>query len=326
MPLSEANKLERVKHVTASEIAAVLGISPYRTAQSVWSEKVGETKPFEGNDATEDGNILEPAIIKMAERATGIKMVPNSELSICKDFPLIAATTDAFGFTGGNDQATLTVQVKSVGPGAIRAWGDPTERIDSIPPFIVPQVIAEMAATNLIAEPCVVAMLYVKPVRIYRIAFDQDLWQAILPRIEAFWHHVKEGTPPPVTDYVAAGSWIRDHYKQRSPDLRLLSGPERYDMAHWIKIHETAKIEKARAELEAEEAAARIKECIGKDAGIRDDQGGWSATWKASKDSIAINWKEVSARAGASSEDIAAETTIKPGARRFLIRVDQKGE
>jgi predicted phage-related endonuclease len=323
MPLPEANKLERVKHVTASDLAKVLGLSQFGNELTVWSEKTGESEPTPSNDDMETGNEMEPAIISMAQRRMGVTLRPNSELMICKDFPILAGTPDAIAIA--NDGTPMfTVQAKTLGHQSVKSWSDPDEKPDGVPPAVAIQVMCEMASAGLTVEPCLVAAYYVKPVRLYRVAFDRELWDAILPRVEAFWKFVQSGTPPPVRDYAASHEWIRDHYKQRSADLRLLSAPEDRELAHWMRTHEMAKKNKMDAELLQEEAAARLKESIGAEAGVKGV--GWSATWKASKDSTITDWKEVAERAGATAEDIALSTKTKPGSRRFLIRVDPKGE
>ena len=54
--------MDRSKTIGASEIGAILGINPYMTPADVWMVKTLRKPEFAGNEATERGLILEPAI------------------------------------------------------------------------------------------------------------------------------------------------------------------------------------------------------------------------------------------------------------------------
>jgi len=49
----------RKSGIGASEIAAVIGISPFKTAHGLWQEKTGAVEGFKGNAATQRGSDLE---------------------------------------------------------------------------------------------------------------------------------------------------------------------------------------------------------------------------------------------------------------------------
>ena len=54
--------MDRSKTIGASEIGAILGVNPYMTPADVWMVKTLRKPEFAGNEATERGLILEPAI------------------------------------------------------------------------------------------------------------------------------------------------------------------------------------------------------------------------------------------------------------------------
>src|SRR5690606_29202656 len=62
---------ERRKAIGASDVAAVLGVSPWATPWEVWAEKTGRLEPWSGNAATDLGTRLEPVIMDMAEAELG---------------------------------------------------------------------------------------------------------------------------------------------------------------------------------------------------------------------------------------------------------------
>jgi putative phage-type endonuclease len=59
-------KLRRGK-LGSSDMAAVLGQDPFKSAADVWLEKTGQAGGFDGNEATDRGNRLEPVLIAWAE-------------------------------------------------------------------------------------------------------------------------------------------------------------------------------------------------------------------------------------------------------------------
>jgi putative phage-type endonuclease len=61
----------RAKGIGASELAAILGLDPYRTPLDVWMEKTGRKPKFEGNEATFRGNVFEDAVGQYMQRAIG---------------------------------------------------------------------------------------------------------------------------------------------------------------------------------------------------------------------------------------------------------------
>lgn len=62
---------ERRKRLGATDVSAILGVNPYKTAYEVWLEKRGMLEDWEGNAATELGNDLEPVLLDKAERIWG---------------------------------------------------------------------------------------------------------------------------------------------------------------------------------------------------------------------------------------------------------------
>lgn len=72
--------IERNKTIGASEIGAIMGVNPYRTPVDVWLVKTGRQPEFEGNEATNRGLLLEPAIGAWFARHTG-RFVENCQVT-----------------------------------------------------------------------------------------------------------------------------------------------------------------------------------------------------------------------------------------------------
>lgn len=69
--ITQEQRLARADKIGSSDAAAILGLDPYRSAADVYLEKTGQAAGFEGNDNTDRGELLEPAIIEYAMRELG---------------------------------------------------------------------------------------------------------------------------------------------------------------------------------------------------------------------------------------------------------------
>jgi len=85
----------RAKGIGASELAAVLGLDPYRTPLDVWMEKTGRKPQFMGNEATFRGNALEDAVGAYMQRELGNdwKQIQGGQF-VHPEFPVIRCNPD----------------------------------------------------------------------------------------------------------------------------------------------------------------------------------------------------------------------------------------
>lgn len=66
--------------VGGSELAAILGISPWQTALGLWLLKTGRVDPPEPTEAMEAGSYLEPGILKWYGARTGREIIAGTDL------------------------------------------------------------------------------------------------------------------------------------------------------------------------------------------------------------------------------------------------------
>jgi len=173
--------------VGASEIAAILGQDPYRTAADVWRSKV-EGERLELNEHMVRGICLENGLLDWWERLDGRKLERRQKL-----------------FTSPNGWACATcdgvvsahiVEVKC--PVGGKAWDDRAQRF----PFhyqlqCVWQIGVASDATGVqhTAELCA-GPVWGRLMR-FPIQFDAALFALMLERAEEFMAHVRAGTPLP---------------------------------------------------------------------------------------------------------------------------------
>lgn len=139
--ITELQRQQRADKIGSSDAAAILGLDPFKSASDVWLEKTGRVEPFAGNEATERGQLLEPALLTFAERQLGKRFARDvmcehpSRLLVAN---LDGAVTEPhdFGF-----HAIEIIEAKSTVMG--EEWGE--EGTDQVPERVSVQVHHQFA-------------------------------------------------------------------------------------------------------------------------------------------------------------------------------------
>lgn len=99
----------RSKGIGSSDIASIIGISPYKTKYQLWEQKAEIKKDdFKGNWATERGKRLEPKVRFWINKKFNLNLEPK--IKIHKDNPIFRASAD------GVDEKTKTlIEIKCPG-------------------------------------------------------------------------------------------------------------------------------------------------------------------------------------------------------------------
>jgi len=129
---------ERRKGIGGSDVAAIMGISPWKTAFQVYQEKRKEVNDWEGNEATDWGTRLEPAIRQWYSDQTGRPVRLPDKIMYSSEYPFMLATLD--GFT--DDRRVIQIKTSRYSKG----WGEPGT--NQIPHDDMVQVQPEMVVTG----------------------------------------------------------------------------------------------------------------------------------------------------------------------------------
>ena len=73
--------------IGASEVAAVVGLSPWETPFSLWLRKTGQVPPLEESRAMHMGHLLEPVVCQLWIEATGFRVIKASAKDIIYQDP-----------------------------------------------------------------------------------------------------------------------------------------------------------------------------------------------------------------------------------------------
>lgn len=182
---------DRAKYLGGSDIAAVLGISPWKTPLQLWQDKTMPAMP-ENHDperlkVLNRGKRLEPYILDMIRAEHGLQITAVNQRYIDASVPYFASEIDA-------EAGPLNIEIKTVSPFKIKEWGE--EGTDALPLHYVAQVQWGMGITG--REQCDVFALIGDDLRRYSVLADDDLIVAMRDKAQAFWRqHVLTLNPPP---------------------------------------------------------------------------------------------------------------------------------
>jgi putative phage-type endonuclease len=182
---------ERTSRIGASDAAAILGVSSYKTPYEVWLEKTNRVEPWEGNDATSIGTALEPLLLDHAEQDLG-DLQRNVFIPAPAGLP-IGATLDAQVIATGDVVETKTSGMRKGAP-VVGYWGE--EGTDHIPQEYLVQTQLQMFCAG--AEVAhVYALLGGWPVVKYLIRYDKELASILTEQLTQWWHaHIIGDVPP----------------------------------------------------------------------------------------------------------------------------------
>jgi putative phage-type endonuclease len=314
---------DRRSGIGGSDIAAILGLSPWKTAVDVWLDKTGQsTEDAIGNaEAVRWGTLLEDVVAREYSERTGSAVqrvnrilrhpehewaIGNIDRAIVSPGSRVRVADDGGTLLG----ASGLLEVKTASAYKAGDWGRDSDE-DAVPVHYQAQVMWYMALTGR-AWADVAALIGGQRMVIRRIYADDETIAAMLERANEFWHkHVLKRTPPdPAKAKDVERLFPADNGEAVEADEELLSA---YNAAR------AAKNDMAYAEARYEEAVERIKLALGERSALTLN-GKPLVTWKAAKPTRRTDWKEVAAALNAPAEVIAAHTTETPGSRRFLIK------
>lgn len=84
----------RRKGIGGSDIAGILGMSPWSSPIKVYQDKIGELPPIEGNESMYWGNVLEDIVAKEFQKRTGMKVRKKNAMLYHPEYPFMTANVD----------------------------------------------------------------------------------------------------------------------------------------------------------------------------------------------------------------------------------------
>lgn len=316
---------ERRSGIGGSDIAAILGLSPWKTAVDVWLDKTGQRKDDTVGDAeaVRWGTLLEDVVAQEYAGRTERKVqrvkrllrhpahewaIGNIDRAIVRKRSVVRVCSDGGTLLGADG----LLEIKTASAYKAGEWGRDGDD-DAVPLHYQAQCMWYLGITG--QTWCdVAALIGGQRLVIRRIHRDDETIAAMLERAHEFWHrHVLgQRAPEPTTARDAETLFPADNGEALEADDALL---EAYNAAR------TAKARMAEAEAEYEAAVERIKVAMGELSALTCN-GQTLVTWKAAKPTRRTDWKAlVHHHWPVPPADLVEQfTTETPGSRRFLLK------
>jgi putative phage-type endonuclease len=308
---------KRRKAIGSSDAAAILGLSPWKSAMDIFLEKTGliEEQPDPQREFLLDlGSQLEPVIAHLYEKQTARQLKGNGiTFLLHREYPNLGASPDRFvvGEARGVELKTEN-QFQD-------EFGEPGT--DQVPYHYLIQCAMCMAVTNLPVWD--VALLHGGVAfDIYTIERDLELERDMIDQLCEWWdHHIIGKTPPDID----GGSGWKVYLRQKFPrDILpvMEADTETHGLINNLRVVKQILKEYVGIESELEN---RLKLVIGEHEGIAGQFG--RITWKKAKDTQVVDWQslalELGEKFGMTPERMAdmvrGFSEAKHGARRFLF-------
>lgn len=267
---------QRTKGVGGSDVAAIMGLSPWRTPLQVWLEKTGreQTQDISDKPYVAFGNTMEPVIGKWyAERFPTFTV--RRVNAICQSItrPWAQASLD-YEVNDGRRWGVLEIKTARTA----QDWQD------GVPDYYLTQVTHYMSVTGRPFADVAVFFRDACEYKVFRVERDPEDVSAVDQAVNTFWHdYVEAGIMPQLTGTAGEVASLTDYYGKPADTFTQLhdASPEAVEARQAIAEY----LDAARAEKQAKEAktkaTATLAKLIGDGKGLDTDVA--RVTWVRSE-------------------------------------------
>lgn len=268
MRLTREQEAERIHTLGASEVSAVLGVNPWRSAFDVWASKAvpGGRGPLipssTPSEQAELGHLMEPLILRLYCSRTGVEVRPCETTYRHPELSWLTATPDALVV----GQRVL-VEAKNVGARVMSHWDD------GVPPYVTAQAQQQLIVVGgEIAERVdVAAVLGGAGLSIYAIHPDVELQALMLEQLQRFRRDYWErDVPPPRGPLENLDEYARKRFTRVRSGVEVSSDKELLRLL--AERRRLKAIEKATA-ADLADIDGAIKSLVGEREGLTGDWG-----------------------------------------------------
>lgn len=187
---------ERIK-IGASDVAAALGVCPFKTTAELAAELLGRVEPKPVNQAACDiGNRIERFVAYEYGIRTGARLIQSR--SKREDLGYVHPEREWLEVHPDFESEDRIVECKTVGPRMAFNWG-PEGDTDSIPYYVLAQVVTQIACHPTLNKADVAAYFGGGDFRVFPVEPDQATIDAVLERLDRFMAGVLKGEMPFLT-------------------------------------------------------------------------------------------------------------------------------
>lgn len=237
---------QRRSGIGSSDVAAICGLSPWRTALDVYCEKIAPPDAPQPamNPAMEWGHRLEPVIAQAYADTTGAALAIPAAIEKHATKPFMLASLDR----EWADKSRI-VECKSTSERMGGKWGEPGT--DDIPEMYLLQVQHQLAVTGL-AVADVAVLVGTHDFRIYTVRRHAELIAQLEQMEEDFWKAVLCKEPPqPDWKHPNTLNLIRNMFGVSGDIVELTGECELHAARYNVVREQIGKLEAEKKELQA---------------------------------------------------------------------------
>lgn len=238
------SKVDRAGWIGGSDLAAIIGVSPWKDAHALYLEKTGALPPDEAETkAQRRGRLLESAIANLYAEDTGARIEQGDtfELPTAPGIPGRAQVDFIEIVPVGDDTKEtprIPLEIKSASEFTRGQWGP--SGTDDAPVYYCTQVHWQIAATGADFGR-LVALLGADDLRVYTIPRDEKVIAYLLDAAREFWQRVQDRNPPPMNYEHPRTGDILDRLFRNINATEIVQAGEHED--HWRAVMEQAQAE-----------------------------------------------------------------------------------
>lgn len=214
--------------ITASKVAAILGVSPWESPRSIWHKMHGDLPREEATAAQSRGHYLEPAILAWWRDQHGVE-VDESSRDLWIEQPTFlhgdwaAATPDAESEVHDQFGEAHRCLVEAKSAASDDDWGAPGT--DEIPTYYLVQVMWQMHVSGI--HRCYVPIITGR-LRFmeYVVDYVPEWGRQLEGRMRAFYDTLAVDTPPDLDDTVATYEAVRKVHPDIEPKAEVEVPPD----------------------------------------------------------------------------------------------------
>ncbi len=294
--------------ITATDVAAIAGLHPYKTPHDVYLEKTGQKGEIEPNAAMQTGTDLEPFIAAVYRQRFNVETV-RADFVTHPSHPQLGCTPD---FYIGSD---TVLEIKWCGIHAAQNFGD--EGTDDIPAHYLCQVNWQCFVTG--RSKWVLYVLGPWGFREYKGKHNEEFTRRLSFQALKFWgEYIESENPPPLSGHAPDSAWVN----QKNPldDGSIIQATDLIEDEVAELGNELQSLDELAQVIEGRKN--RIKDFMGEASILKTASGNF--TWKKPKDRETTDWKAVAMELASLINEpkyldsaIADHTTTKEGTRVF---------
>ena len=265
--LTNEQRLKRRNGIGGSDVAAICGLSSYKSPIDIYFQKTLDDLEDVSNDNIWWGNALEEVIVnKYIDTYPQKVLFPDTIED--KEIPFMFANVDGILEDGA------VLEAKNVGKFTSSKWGQPYS--DDIPVEYFLQV-AHYVRICKAPYAHIAAYFGGADFRVYEYRPNKDIENMIVKKCSTFWNdHVLKQVPPPAINYGDQLKLYKDALKDSSKEI---SSEIFSNLINYKEIQQSIK----KLEEEAETIKSSICAFMENDEVLRSADGKTLASWKNQK-------------------------------------------